>query len=66
MTTPGDAMRNADVSTQMFCKAVAGAIRELLPESSRLRFRLTIAVEGRNVRVDPQLRPYREGKDHSG
>ena len=63
--TPGDAMRNADVSAQVFCKAVAGAIRALLPEASRLRFRLTVAVEGRNVRVDPQLRPYREGKTDS-
>ncbi len=66
MTTPAEAIRQADVSTQVFCKAVAGAIRELLPEASRVRFRLTVAVEGRNVRVDPQLRPYREGKDHSG
>ncbi len=64
--TPGDAMRTADMSSQIFCKAVAVAVRELLPDSSRLRFRLTIAVEGRNVRVDPQLRPYREDKDHSG
>ncbi len=64
--TPGEAIRTADMASQVFCKALAGKIRELLPESSRVRFRLTVAVEGRNVRVDPELNPYREGKDHSG
>lgn len=64
--TPDNAIQSADIYAQVFCKAVAGAIRNLLPRASRLRFRLTIAVEGRKVRVDPQLRPYREGKDHSG
>lgn len=62
---PGDAIRQADVNMQVFCKALAGKVRELLPEASRLRFRLTIAVEGSNVRVDPQLRPYREGQTDS-
>jgi hypothetical protein len=64
--TPENAIQSADIYAQVFCKAVAGAIRGLLPKTSRLRFRLQIAVEGRNVQVEPQLRPYREGKDHSG
>ena len=64
--TPGTAIQSADVYCQVFCKAVAGAIRVLLPKASKLRFGLTVSVEGRNVNVEPHLRRYREGKDHSG
>ncbi len=64
--TPADALRNADLHSQLFGRAVAGKIMELLPGNSKLRFRLQITVDGRNVRVEPQLRMYREGKDHSG
>ena len=64
--TAARAIKSADVYTQFFCKSVADAIRGLIPKSGRLRFRLQIAVEGRNVRVDPLLRPCREEKDHSG
>lgn len=64
--TPGEALKTADTNSQVFCRAVANKIREVLPEKSQVRFRLTVAVEGRKVRVEPQLRPYREGKDHSG
>jgi hypothetical protein len=64
--TPGEALKTADLGSQIFCRAIANKIREVLPESSRVCFRLTVAVEGRKVRVDPQLRPYREEKDHSG
>ncbi len=65
--TPGEALKTADLSSQLFCRAVANKIREVIPESSRVRFRLTVMVNGRNVRVDPQLRPYREErKDQSG
>ena len=59
--TPANAIQGADVYAQVFCKAVAGKVRELLPKASRLQFRLTVAVDGRKVRVEPQLRPYREG-----
>lgn len=64
--TPETAIQSADVYTQVFCKAVAGAIRRLLPKSSKMRLGLTISVEGRKVNVEPHLRLYREGKDHSG
>ncbi len=48
------------MSAQVFCAAVANKIRELLPSIGTCRFRLTVAVDGRKVRVEPQLRPYRE------
>ncbi len=60
--TPGEALRTADGGSQIFCRAVANKIRELLSGSSKIRFRLTVTVEGRKVQVDPHLRTYRE--DH--
>jgi hypothetical protein len=65
--TPAEALKTADLHAQIFCRAVASKIREVLPESSRIRARLTVTIEGRKVQVDPHLRTYREDhKDEHG